>query len=303
MMNTEISQLITEQRNPNTMELDNVSTLDALKIINEEDKKVARAVEKELPKIAEAVDIIFDRMKNQNGRLIYIGAGTSGRIGVLDASECPPTFRVSHEQVTGVMAGGEEAMFNAVEISEDEEELGKTDLEKITLTKADAVIGITASGRTPYPIGGLNYANTIGAYTISLSSNPDSQIGRVAGLALEVITGEEVLTGSTRLKAGTAHKMVLNMISTMVMVRMGKVYENLMVDVQASNHKLKDRAKRIVIEATGAKNEEVEAALNACNFEVKPAIVMLLNQCSTRTAVEKLNNSGGDIRKAMQNRK
>ncbi|MGY4690429.1 N-acetylmuramic acid 6-phosphate etherase [Salibacterium sp. K-3] len=299
-MNTNLSELITEKRNPRTKELDHADTLDALRLMNEEDSRTVEAVKKELPKIAGAVDVIYHKMVSEGGRLIYLGAGTSGRIGVLDAAECPPTFRVPHDQVIGLMAGGEKALFHALEISEDEEETGKQDLQNISLSKADVVIGITASGRTPYPIGGLKYAGEVGAYTVALSSNPNPEISSHAALSLEVVTGEEVLTGSTRLKAATAHKMVLNMISTMVMVRRGKVYENLMVDVHASNHKLKDRARRIVMEATGAGMREAESALSACGEEVKSAVVMILAECEAEEAVSRLQHHGGDIRKALQ---
>ncbi|MFB5662174.1 N-acetylmuramic acid 6-phosphate etherase [Alteribacillus sp. HJP-4] len=298
-MNVDISQLVTEKRNPRTKNLDRLTTKEALILINKEDQITAAAVERELSVISEVIEQIYQRMKNESGRLIYSGAGTSGRIGVLDASECPPTFRIDPSRVIGISAGGEKSFFRSLESAEDEEEAGKKDLSNINITPHDTVIGITASGRTPYPIGALKYAQEAGALTVSLSSNPDSLISKTAEYSIEVLTGPEILTGSTRLKAATAHKMVLNMISTLVMVRLGKVYENLMVDLQASNDKLRDRARRIVVEATGAPVKEASEALAEADFEVKPAIIMLLTGCTYKEASQRLKHSGGDIRQSL----
>jgi len=243
-----LEHLTTETRNEKTMNLDEMSILDFLTTMNEEDEKVASAIKKELPSIAKAVEAII-KAKKQGGRLIYIGAGTSGRIGLLDAVECPPTFGTNPDEVIGLIAGGEKAFIKAVEGAEDSKELGMEDLQNIRLTKMDIVVGIAASGRTPYVIGALEYANSIEAQTVAVSCNKDSDIGKVANIAIEVVNGPEVLTGSTRLKAGTAQKLICNMLSTASMVGIGKVYGNLMVDVQLTNEKLVERAKRIVMEA------------------------------------------------------
>ncbi|HBX49387.1 MAG TPA: N-acetylmuramic acid 6-phosphate etherase, partial [Clostridiaceae bacterium] len=240
-----LSQLVTEERNPDTLNLDKLETVDMLKLINNEDKKVAFAVEKSLSDIAKAVDVIAENMK-KGGRLFYIGAGTSGRLGIVDASECPPTFGVDAELVQGLIAGGHDAIFKSVEGAEDNDELGKKDLIDKNLKPFDVVCGIAASGRTPYVLGGMRYAKEIGCPTISVTMNPNSEMAKVADYPISVVVGPEVLMGSTRMKAGTAQKMVLNMLSTGAMVKLGKVYSNLMVDVKASNEKLVARAKRIV---------------------------------------------------------
>ncbi|RDW15727.1 N-acetylmuramic acid 6-phosphate etherase [Oceanobacillus chungangensis] len=294
----ELSRLTTEQRNKKSMNLDQMSTAEILHTINEEDKKVAFAVEKVLPKIEVAVDHIVPSLAS-GGRLFYVGAGTSGRLGVIDASECPPTFMTPKEMVQTVMAGGMDAFFNAAEGSEDNENQGGLDLQTRKLAKKDVVIGITASGRTPYPIGALKYAKTIGAYTIALSCNQDSLISSDADCAIEVVVGPEVLTGSTRMKAATAHKMILNMISTATMVKLGKVHENLMVDLHANNYKLRERAKRTVSEVTKATYEEVEKILIQTNYKVKPAIVMLKRNVTLQEAEEAIVQSDGYVRKAI----
>ncbi|MFC2947300.1 N-acetylmuramic acid 6-phosphate etherase [Virgibacillus sediminis] len=293
-----LSQLTTEKRNPNSMNLDQMPVLEILKTINEEDKRVALAVQEVLPQVALAVEEISYALGN-GGRLFYVGAGTSGRLGVMDASECPPTFMTPPELVQTVMAGGTDAFFQAVEGSEDDEGQGGRDLLERNLTARDVVVGITASGRTPYPIGALKQARKIGAYTISLSCNGQSEISKFADCAIEVIVGPEVLTGSTRMKAATAHKMILNMISTASMVKMGKVYENLMVDVNASNYKLMERAKRTVIEVTGISYEKAEDVLIQTGYEVKPAIVMLQTGSELEEAKDAISRSGGYVRQAV----
>lgn len=294
-----LSRLTTEERNQSSMNLDEMATLEILKTINDEDKKVALAVEAVLPQIDIAVENIYKALKD-DGRLFYVGAGTSGRVGVIDASECPPTFMTPPETVQTVMAGGFDAFFHAVEDSEDNADQGEMDLKARGFREKDVVIGITASGRTPYPIGALKHANDLGAYTISLSCNRDSEISKLADCEIEVIVGPEVLTGSTRMKAATSHKMILNMISTATMVKLGKVYENLMVDVHASNYKLKERAKRNIIEITKVSYERAEEILKETNYEVKPAIVMLETGISHEEAKGALKHANGYIRKAIE---
>ena len=294
-----LDRLTTESRNQNTLNIDKVSTLEMVKIINNEDKKVAIAVENELPQIAEAIDGIVERI-NRGGRLIYIGAGTSGRLGILDASECPPTYGVSEELVQGIIAGGTEAIFRAKEGAEDSKELAIEDLKVKNLTENDTVVGLAASGRTPYVIGGLEYANKIGALTVSVTCNGDSEVSKVAKISIAPVVGAEVVTGSTRLKSGTAQKLVLNMLSTGTMIKLGKVYGNLMVDVRATNEKLVERAKRIVCEATGVEKSQAEEILSETNFDVKLAIFMILSGLNITEAKEKLSASKGYIAKAME---
>lgn len=294
-----LDRLTTESRNQNTLNIDKVSTLEMVKIINNEDKKVAIAVENELPQIAEAIDGIVERI-NRGGRLIYIGAGTSGRLGILDASECPPTYGVSEELVQGIIAGGTEAIFRAKEGAEDSKELAIEDLKVKNLTENDTVVGLAASGRTPYVIGGLEYANKIGALTVSVTCNGDSEVSKVAKISIAPVVGAEVVTGSTRLKSGTAQKLVLNMLSTGTMIKLGKVYGNLMVDVRATNEKLVERAKRIVCEATGVEKSQAEEVLSETNFDVKLAIFMILSGLNITQAKEKLSASKGYIAKAME---
>ncbi|MBW9152861.1 N-acetylmuramic acid 6-phosphate etherase [Clostridium estertheticum] len=299
MDNLNLKKLITESRNENTMNIDTISTLEMVKIINNEDKKVAGAVEKELPKIAIAIDSIAQRM-HKGGRLIYIGAGTSGRLGILDASECPPTFGIPEELVQGIIAGGKEAIFRAIEGAEDSKQIAESDLKSKGLTQNDAVVGIAASGRTPYVIGGLEYANEIGALTISVTCNANSPVSAVAKISIEPVVGAEVVTGSTRLKSGTAQKMVLNMLSTGVMIKLGKVYGNLMVDVQSTNEKLTQRAKLIVCEATGIDIEEATEVLSNTDFDVKLAIFMILSKLNKEQAKIRLDLNKGYIAKALK---
>ena len=269
-----LKEIQTEGVNPNTRNIDQLSTLDMVTLVNNEDKKVAEAVELELPNIAKAVDTIAGQMRN-GGRLIYSGCGTSGRLGVLDASECPPTFSTEPEQVQALMAGGMGAMFKAVEGAEDNFEMGKEDLRKINFCEKDVLVGIAASGRTPYVLGALEYARECGAPTISLSCCPGSAVTKVSDIAIAPMPGPEVVTGSTRLKSGTAQKMVLNMLSTCTMIRLGKVYGNLMVDVKASNAKLICRCERIVSLATGISEEKAATYLQQCDYRPKTAIVMV----------------------------
>lgn len=297
-MNIDLSKMVTEKRNSNTKDIDKVSTLEMVKKINCEDKLVACAVEKELPQIAEAIDKIADAMNN-GGRLIYCGAGTSGRLGILDASECPPTYGVSSELVQGIIAGGIEAIFKAKEGAEDSKELCVEDLNNMNFTNKDVLVGIAASGRTPYVIGGLEYANSIGAVTVGVTCNTQSEIASVAKIAISPVVGPEVITGSTRMKAGTAQKMVLNMLSTGAMVRTGKVYGNLMVDVKATNEKLVERAKHIVMEATEVDREKAEAVLEETNYDVKLSILMIMANLSKEEGKELLEKNNGYIAKAL----
>lgn len=299
-MNTiKLENLTTESRNSSSLNIDKVSTLDMVKIINNEDKKVALAVEKELVKIAEAIDGIVSGMQ-KGGRLIYIGAGTSGRLGILDASECPPTYGVSEELVQGIIAGGTEAIFRAKEGAEDSKELAIEDLKSKNITENDTIVGLAASGRTPYVIGGLEYANKIGALTVSITCNENSEVAKVSKVSIAPVVGAEVVTGSTRMKAGTAQKLVLNMLSTGTMIKLGKVYGNLMVDVRATNKKLVERAKKIVCEATGVDREVAEKVLKETNYDVKLSILMILTGLDINEAKEKLTQNKGYIAKAME---
>ncbi|MGL5756449.1 MAG: N-acetylmuramic acid 6-phosphate etherase [Paraclostridium sp.] len=295
-----LGKLTTESRNQNTLDIDKISTLEMVKKINNEDKKVALAVETQLPQIAKAIDGIVDRM-HKGGRLIYIGAGTSGRLGILDASECPPTYGVSEDLVQGVIAGGQEAIFRAKEGSEDSKELAIQDLKEKSLNENDTLVGIAASGRTPYVIGALEYANKIGALTVSITCNSDSEVAKVAKISISPVVGAEVVTGSTRLKSGTAQKLVLNMLSTGSMIKMGKVYGNLMVDVKSTNEKLVERAKKIVSEATGININEATEVLNKTDFDVKLSIFMILSNLEKIKAKEILDSNKGYIAKALQN--
>lgn len=294
----QIDLLLTEAINPNTRNIDAVSTLEMVRLINEEDKKVALCVEKELPQIAKAIDLIYDKLR-VGGRLIYCGAGTSGRLGVLDAVECRPTYGVPDTLVIGLMAGGNEAMFKAKEGAEDDFSLGQADLKAISFSAQDVLVGIAASGRTPYVLGAVAWAKSLGAVTIAVSCNPESELHRVASLTIAPQPGPEAVSGSTRMKAGTAQKMVLNMLSTGVMVRMGKVYGNLMVDVQATNEKLVRRAQNLVCEATGVQREEAETILAKCNNNVKVAIVCILCCCDSKKANALLEQVNGRIADVM----
>lgn len=295
----DLSVLVTESRNKETMGLDQMTPLEIVTVMNREDGKAVNAVGEVLPQIAQAIAWCTDSLK-QKGRIIYIGAGTSGRLGVLDAVECPPTFGVSPDVVVGLMAGGTPAFVRAVEGAEDSQTMGEVDLKEIHLSPADIVIGLAASGRTPYVIYGLRYAKKIGCRTVAVSCNRDSEIGKEADLAIEPVPGPEVLTGSTRLKAGTVQKMVLNMISTGSMVGIGKVYQNLMVDVVQTNMKLITRAENIVMTATGCTREEARDSLEEAEGSVKLAITMILLQCGAKSAKTRLNRAGGYVRNAIQ---
>ncbi|RED63328.1 N-acetylmuramic acid 6-phosphate etherase [Cohnella phaseoli] len=294
-----LEHLVTEQRNARTRDLSELSIKEIIEIMNEEDQTVALAVKKELPAIERAIAAIVSSMEKQ-GRLVYVGAGTSGRIGVLDASECPPTFGVDFNTVIGLIAGGEGAFIKAVEGAEDDEELAVSDLKRIVLTANDVVVGLTASGRTPYAKGALQYARQAGATTVSVACNKDSLVSSYADHAIEVEVGPEILTGSTRLKAATAQKLILNMISTTAMIRLGKVYQNLMMDLHASNQKLRERSLRIVMEATGAGYEEASLAMKATDNHVKTAIVMLETGRDCEAARAALGEASGFVKRAIE---
>ncbi|WP_285767126.1 N-acetylmuramic acid 6-phosphate etherase [Peribacillus sp. SI8-4] len=297
-MEEHLHSLTTEMRNEGTMNIDRMDTMEIISAINKEDLKVALAVQEALPVIETAVDWACESLR-KGGRLIYIGAGTSGRLGVLDAVECPPTFSSPPEMVLGIIAGGEKAFVHAIEGAEDKEQSGERDLIEAGLTADDTVIGIAASGRTPYVRGALHYAKKIGAKAVALSSNKNSSITEAADIGIEVVVGPEVLTGSTRMKAATAHKMVLNMISTATMIRLGKVYENLMVDVHVSNQKLRERAIRIIETVTDADHDHAMKMLEKANNQVKPAIVMIKTSRDYNQAMELLEKADGDVRMAI----
>ncbi len=292
-------QMITEGINPNTLRIDQMEVSDILKAMNDEDKKVAYAVEKVLPEIEKAVIIIEEALKN-NGRLIYIGAGTSGRLGVLDAAECPPTYNTPPGLVLGIIAGGEPALLNALEGVEDDEEEGMNDLKNNSLRENDVVVGIAASGQTPYVIGGLKYAKSIGANTVGISCNPHSKMTVHTDVMIETVVGPEVVSGSTRLKAGTAQKMVLNMLSTASMIRLGKVYKNLMVDLQISNVKLKKRAVRIVMQSTSLNEEEAITLLQQTDWNIKEVIVMANSNIDRTKARDSLTKTKGRVSQAIE---
>lgn len=295
----DLTKLTTEQRNPKTMELDSFSPIEIARVMNEENTNVIKAIDEVLPQVASAIEWAGEAL-NAGGRIIYMGAGTSGRLGVLDAVECPPTFGVSYDTVVGLIAGGEGAFVKAAEGAEDNAETGAADLAALELESRDIVIGIAASGRTPYVIGGLRYANEAGCRTVAIACNKDSAVGAEAQLAIEPVTGPEVLTGSTRLKAGTAQKLVLNMISTGSMVAAGKVYQNLMVDVKQSNEKLRVRAQNIVMMATECTREQAAEALEACHHHAKGAIAMLLLDCDATAAEAALDEAHGHVRAAVE---
>ncbi|MFF8845765.1 N-acetylmuramic acid 6-phosphate etherase [Streptomyces sp. NPDC015127] len=297
-LRAQLDTLTTEAFRPELADIDRLPTLEIARIMNDEDETVPAAVAARLPVIAAAIDATAERMA-RGGRLIYAGAGTAGRLGVLDASECPPTFNTDPSEVTGLIAGGPTAMFTAVEGAEDSKELAAGDLDALKPTEDDTVVGISASGRTPYAIGAVEHARSLGALTIGLSCNAGSALGAAADHGIEVVVGPELLTGSTRLKAGTAQKLVLNMISTITMIRLGKTYGNLMVDVRASNDKLRARSRRIVLLATGAADEEIEAALEATGGEVKNAILMILGGVDAATASALLTTTNGHLRAAL----
>lgn len=293
-----LDKLTTESRHRETMNLDGMSLAEMLAKMNQEDRKVPVAVELALPDIEAVVKAAIASFK-QGGRLIYMGAGTSGRLGVLDAAECVPTFGVSPEMVVGLIAGGEQAMTVAVEGAEDSTVLGKEDLVALNLTAKDTVVGIAASGRTPYVIGALEYATQVGASTATIACNLNSEISQYSQMPIEVDCGPEVLTGSTRLKAGTAQKLILNMISTASMIGIGKVYQNLMVDVQATNEKLEERSKRIIMEATDCDYQAAERAFEAADKHVKLAIVMILTGSNKEEATAKLEQAKGFIHQTL----
>ena len=294
-----LSTLITEQRNPNSMHVDSLSALEIVQLMNEEDKQVPLAIEKCLPQIAQAVECIVAAFQ-QGGRLVYIGAGTSGRLGVLDASECPPTFGVSPEMVKGIIAGGERALRHPIEGAEDSKTQAVVDLQTIQFSSKDVLVGIAASGRTPYVIGALEYAKSLGSVTVSIASNPNSAMANIVDIAIDTIVGPEVLTGSSRLKSGTAQKLVLNMLTTASMILMGKCYQNLMVDVQASNEKLKARAIRIVMQATDCDKALAEETLKQADQNAKLAIMMILSGLDRAQAEALLEKHHGKLQLALK---
>ena len=295
----QLNQLTTERRNPQTAHIDELDTLAMATLINNEDQTVPLAVASELPQIASAIDLIADRLRC-GGRLIYIGAGTSGRLGILDAVECPPTYGTDPDLVQGLIAGGLPAIFKAQEGAEDNPQLARHDLEKISFTDKDVLVGIAASGRTPYVIGGLSYARERGAATIAVSCSAVSAIAGLADIAITPVTGPEAITGSTRMKAGTAQKLVLNMLSTGTMIKLGKVYGNLMVDVKTSNLKLEERARRIVMEAADCTREDAIAALDAANGNAKLAILLQLTGCTPAEGHSLLAKAQGKLSLALQ---
>ncbi|MFD9396845.1 N-acetylmuramic acid 6-phosphate etherase [Streptomyces sp. NPDC060000] len=297
-LRTALESLTTEAFRPDLAEIDRLPTLDIARLMNGEDTAVPAAVGARLPQIAAVVDAVAARMA-RGGRLVYAGAGTAGRLGVLDASECPPTFNTAPGQVVGLIAGGPTAMVTSVEGAEDSQDLAEADLAALALTPDDTVVGVSASGRTPYAVGAVRYARARGALTVGLSCNPGSALAAAAEHGIDVVVGPELLTGSTRLKAGTAQKLVLNMISTITMIRLGKTYGNLMVDVRASNEKLRARSHRIVALATGADDKDIEAALAATGGEVKNAILTLLAGVDGPAAARLLEESGGHLRAAL----
>ena len=294
-----LSTLITEQRNPNSMHVDSLSALEIVQLMNKEDKQVPLAIEKCLPQIAQAVECIVAAFQ-QGGRLVYIGAGTSGRLGVLDASECPPTFGVSPEMVKGIIAGGERALRHPIEGAEDSKTHAVVDLQTIQFSSKDVLVGIAASGRTPYVIGALEYAKSLGSVTVSIASNPNLAMANIVDIAIDTVVGPEVLTGSSRLKSGTAQKLVLNMLTTASMILMGKCYQNLMVDVQASNEKLKARAIRIVMQATDCDKALAEETLKQADQNAKLAIMMILSGLDRAQAEALLEKHQGKLQLALK---
>lgn len=298
-MKINLSQMVTESRNPASSQIDTLPTLDMLAVINSEDQKVPLAVAATLPEIARVVDLVVDAFAC-GGRLIYCGAGTSGRLGILDASECPPTYGTPREQVVGLIAGGHAAILQAVENAEDSPQMGEQDLRNLGFNARDVLVGIAASGRTPYVLGAIAYARSVGATAVAISCNPNSEMGQAADIAIEPVVGPEVVTGSSRMKSGTAQKLILNMITTGAMIRSGKVYSNLMVDVEATNAKLIQRQVNIVVEATECGPEEAEEALNQCQRHCKTAIVMILGGLSAPEASAVLSKNKGFIRQALQ---
>ncbi|MEE0710231.1 MAG: N-acetylmuramic acid 6-phosphate etherase [Gemmiger sp.] len=297
----DLNKMMTETRNPDTMTLDQMSALELVTVMNREDHKVPEAIASALPQIASTVEVVEQAFR-KGGRLFYLGAGTSGRLGVLDASECPPTFGVDPGMVVGLIAGGDRALRFPIEGAEDDRSLGKQDLVDHNLVPSDVVIGIAASGRTPYVLGALDYAHSIGCKTAAVACNLHSAIGQAADIAIEVSVGPEVLTGSTRLKAGSAQKMILNMITTGAMVCTGKAYQNLMVDVVQSNEKLRTRAENIVMAATDVSREQARRTIDEANGKVKLAITMILTGKDAASAQALLDQSGGSVHNALGNR-
>ncbi|MEU9790647.1 N-acetylmuramic acid 6-phosphate etherase [Streptomyces sparsogenes] len=298
-LRAQLDTLTTEAFRPELAEIDRLATLEIARIMNGEDAAVPAAVATQLPRIAAAIDGIAERMA-RGGRLVYAGAGTAGRLGVLDASECPPTFNTAPGQVVGLIAGGPAAMVTSAEGAEDSKELAAADLDTLGVGADDSVVGISASGRTPYAVGAVEHARRLGALTVGLSCNAGSALAAAAEHGIEVVVGPELLTGSTRLKAGTAQKLVLNMISTITMIKLGKTYGNLMVDVRASNEKLRARSRRIVSLATGAPDPQIEAALAASDGETKHAILAILGHVDAATAARLLSESDGHLRAALE---
>ncbi|MBO1005892.1 N-acetylmuramic acid 6-phosphate etherase [Pseudogracilibacillus auburnensis] len=298
-MEERLGQLVTERSNSRSTRIDQMSALEIVSLMNDEDGNVAASIKSELPQIARVIDAIADSFQ-RGGRLIYIGAGTSGRLGVLDASECPPTFRTPPEMVQAIIAGGDQAMRTAIEGAEDSKDQGEADLAQLNVSKEDLVVGIAASGRTPYVMGALICANKVGAATAAISCNKNAAISQYADFPIEIVVGPEILTGSTRLKAATAQKMVLNMLSTASMIKVGKVYRNQMVDLHASNEKLVQRAQNIVMDITGVKSQEAASILQQTNHEVKPAILMILGGVSLAKANQLLQETNGFLREAIE---
>ena len=296
-----LSKMTTERRNAATMDLDVMTPLEIATVMNQEDRNVPLAIEKALPQIAQTIAAVEEAFR-QGGRLFYIGAGTSGRLGVLDASECPPTFGVPAEMVVGLIAGGDRALRFPIEGAEDDREMCVNDLKERGLCAKDVLVGIAASGRTPYVLGGLEYAKSLGCKTAAIACNSGSEVGKAAHIAIEVEVGPEVLTGSTRLKSGTAQKLIVNMISTGAMVRIGKAYKNLMVDVLQSNEKLQVRAENIVMEATGVERPDARKTIDAADGSVKTAITMILAGCGKAEALALLEAHGGKVRDAVKDR-
>lgn len=293
-----ITKLNTEQQNPKTMNIDLMSTEEIITVINQEDTLVPNVLARQVPNISEVVDKIVAAFK-QGGRLIYVGAGTSGRLGIIDASECPPTYGTDPGMVVGIIAGGKEAMTEAIEGVEDDKQQGQTDMKEISLSGKDVVVGIAASGRTPYTIGALEYAKQLGAVTVSVVCSKDSEMEQVSDYTIAAVVGAEVITGSTRMKAGTAQKLILNMLSTASMIKMGKVYGNLMVDVQMTNEKLHNRAVNIVKMATGASDEEARAAIKEQNYHTKAAILQIITGLKGIEAKNLLDKHDGYLREAI----
>ncbi len=295
----ELASLQTEARNPNTFELDALSPIDLVRALHDENYSVAEAIEPALPQISKALVVISDRLRT-GGRMYYIGAGTSGRLGVLDASECPPTFGISPDSVQGIIAGGDHALRNSIEGAEDDPAIGAAEITSRGIGTKDVVVGIAASGRTPYVIGGLGAARKAGAFTVALTNVRPSALESYADITITAVTGPEPITGSTRMKAGTAQKMILNLLSTGVMVLLGKTYGNLMVDVKATNAKLRDRAERIVMTAAGVDRSTAIASLEGCDWHAKTAIVSIMRGVEPGAARKRLAESDGFVRRALE---